>query len=120
MFFSHWDRFLWRKDRFFFHWDRFLSPNQKIPFFITKLNKETDISHSSKLATNNKITIKLEITLCLIISIFIFSFLLSFTIALYSLILLTPIVRRAGIKTIFCKVNPIKPNNKPFPAPTSQ
>ena len=62
--------------------------------------------------------IRLEIIVCFTISTFIFSLLLSFSIDLYSLMLLTPMVKIAGINSIFCKLSVIVENKIPFNVPS--
>ena len=63
------------------------------------------------------INIIIENTVCLNISNFMFSFLLSFTIDLYSFIPLTAKARIAGMNNIFCNNNVITIKLRPFPSP---
>ena len=59
----------------------------------------------------------LDVTVCFTIPIFIFSFLLSFIIDLYSFILLTPKISIAGINNKFCSNKEVNMNDIPLPNP---
>ena len=81
---------------------------KKFSYRGNDLNKLIDILFSIILDNSKIPSIMLDIIVCLIIPNFMFSFLLSFIIDLYKLMLLTPILNIAGIKRIFCKNKPNK------------
>ena len=76
-----------------------------------------DIVFSAIADITNIIIIKNEIRLCLIISNFILSLLLSFIIDLYNFMLLTPMLKIAGIYKKSCISIVHKQNNAPFKGP---
>ena len=80
----------------------------------------SDIYTSTNEDSIRKHKIVIENIVCLIISIFIFSLLLSFIIALYNFVPLTPIAKIHGIIIKFCSSKVIRENIIPFHVPNAK